>query len=654
MKNICILPLFCALFCAKIAFANVNPAHIFGSHMVLQRDKPIKVWGWADAGEKVTVQWRATKKAAKAGLDGRWEVLFNAEPAGGPYTMTLLGKDTVVFDDVLVGEVWVCSGQSNMEWILADAADAEAEIAAANYPQIRHIKVAHQTSLSPERDIEQADWDVCNPETAGQFSAVAYHFAKKLFEETGIPVGLINSSWGGTHCETWTSRTAVQNNPEFAETAASLPVSSDAFEALILGRINQLVDKFQGPANPGESADGWETATFDDSGWQNIYNPKAWEAQGLEGFDGVVWMRKTITLSEAQAQQPATLQLGVIDDCDSTYVNGQKIGVTCMWNQPRIYPLPAGVLKAGPNVIAVKVIDWGGGGGLYDRDNQVKLLLGADSISLAGTWKARVDRQAIKAQMDPNSMPTLLFNGMISPLLSLGIKGVIWYQGESNAPRAEQYARSFPRLIQDWRAQFNQGDFPFYFVQLASFLPYDYGNLLGSLLGSEWAELRDAQRQTLALPHTGMAVTIDIGDAHDIHPRNKKDVGLRLARQALKYDYGRNIETSGPMYKSMEIKGSRIEISFDHAESGLVAHNKYGYLFGFSVAGADQVFHWAIAYIKDNKVTVYNDEVPNPVAVRYGWVDNPEDANLFNQEGLPAAPFRSDSWKLITADKKFR
>jgi sialate O-acetylesterase len=645
----CWLLFFALLLASASARADVKPANIFGSHMVLQRDLPIKIWGWAGKSESVSIEFHGQKKRATPDQDGKWTVVLESEPAGGPFSLVISGRNTIVFEDVLVGDVWVCSGQSNMEWILKNAVNGDREVAAANFPAIRHLEIPDKTSLQPEKDIAKSTWQVCNPAQAGQFSAVAYFFARKLYEETKIPIGLVNSTWGGTHCETWMSKTTLQNCLEFQEAVASLPQSLPDFEQMERRKLDLLIDKFQGNINRAATADGWESEYWNDADWMPLQAPQLWEEQGLQDFDGVVWLRKSITLTEAQALQPATLLLGTIDDCDSTYLNGQKIGFTCSWDLPRIYPVPAGLLKPGRNVIAVKVIDWGGGGGFYGQERALQLVLGKDSIALAGAWKASADRQSIQTSLGPNTLPTLLFNGMVSPIIPFGIKGVIWYQGESNVPRAAQYARAFPLLITDWRTQWQQGDFPFYFVQLAAYLLPEKNNLMGS----DWAELRDAQRQALALPNTGMVVATDIGDANDIHPRNKQDVGLRLALQALRHDYGKNIEYSGPLYRSMQVNGREIELSFDHAGSGLVAKNKYGYLFGFAIAGADQQFKWAKATIKGDKVVVFSEEVPNPVAVRFGWLDNPEETNLFNREGLPASPFRTDNWKLITEGVRF-
>lgn len=429
-----------------------------------------------------------------------------------------------------------------------------------------------------------------------------------------------------------------------------MPTSSAEKEAQFWKRSAQQLADFQGLTPAKESQAGWESENWDDNNWKAIQTDKIWEEQGLSDFDGVVWYRKTFMLTAEQAAQAGSLMLGTIDDSDTTFINGVKIGSTGSWNTARKYKLPLGILKPGKNTIAVKVLDTGGGGGFYGPESALKIAFEQDSLSLAGGWKVRATQPSGAFMLDPNSQATLLFNAMIHPLIPFGIKGAIWYQGESNVSRAAQYARSFPAMIQDWRSQWQQGDFPFYFVQLASFLLPEKN----TLSKSTWAELRNAQLQTLALPHTGMAVATDIGDAKDIHPRNKQDVGLRLALHALKSDYSKNVVNSGPVYRSMAKNGREIELSFDYVGGGLVAKNKYGYLFGFSIAGADQVFKWAKAEIRGDKVVVYSESVPDPVAVRFGWIDNPEETNFFNAEGLPASPFRTDNWRLSTEEVRFK
>ncbi|HVW62022.1 MAG TPA: sialate O-acetylesterase, partial [Puia sp.] len=396
---------------------------------------------------------------------------------------------------------------------------------------------------------------------------------------------------------------------------------------------------------------GYASAGLDDGKWPHMKVPGTWEnaGLGLDGLDGVVWFRKTIDISDADAGKAAVLDLGPVDDADETYVNGVKVGAISSYTEPRHYTIPAGVLKAGRNVIAVRVLDTGGGGGMHGLPEEMKLSIAGHELPLAGDWSFRVADITMDVAMGPNSAPTLLFNAMVNPLIPYTIRGAIWYQGETNAGRAYQYRKAFPLMITDWRSRWKEGDFPFYFVQLSSW----NANNGNSQRGSTWAELREAQAMTLSLPNTGMAVTTDIGNATNIHPKDKQDVGKRLAYIALNNVYGQTMEYSGPVYRSMRKEGNKIILQFDHTGSGLSTPDPYLYLRGFEVAGGDHQWHYAKASIEGNTVEVWQSGVANPVAVRYGWSDYAGEANLFNKEGLPAAPFRTDQWKGVTEEVKY-
>jgi len=635
-----------------LTHGKIRLPQIISDNMVLQQNKPIKVWGWADPGEKVTVLFKSQTKSIKADKSGKWIVVLASEKAGGPFQLTIKGKNTITLNSILIGEVWVCSGQSNMEWTVRNSKNAEEEIRNGNYPQIRQFLVQKHVSSKPEQDVKGGDWKVCSPETVSDFTAVGYFFARDLFNELNVPIGLINTSWGGTHSETWTSREAFEQSEEFKSMIASMPVLD--LDALAKQRREAQLKKLKEmnvSLTPADAAN-WNAPTYDDSQWHSLKAPGLWEQQGLDDVDGTVWYRKTVNVSGEDAGKEAVLELGMIDDSDETFINGKKIGQTInRYNENRRYNVPAGVLNEGSNLIAVKIEDTGGGGGIYGDREYLKLTTDSHSvIRLDGEWQFNIEELSSNtASIGPNAYPTLLFNAMVNPILNYSIAGVIWYQGESNAGRAYQYRKAFPLMIQDWRNHWKQGDFPFYFVQLASF-DADHGT---SESGSTWAELREAQTMTLALPHTGMAVTSDIGEANDIHPRNKQDVGKRLGAIALNKVYGRSNVSAGPGYKGMNVEGQKIRVSFTDVGSGLVVKDKYGYLKGFELAGADQKFRYAKAWLEGNDVVVSCDEVLNPVAVRFAWADNPEDANLFNKEGFPASPFRSDSWPGITVDKKF-
>ena len=623
--------------------------------MVLQRDKPIAVWGWASPGEKVTVHFNGQTKTVRTDKQGQWSLRLDPMSAGGPYQMTVNGgKSDKTFTNVMIGEVWICSGQSNMEMPIAGWGkinNYRQEIADANFDAIRQIKVPNTVALIPQTDIPNGEWKVCSPQTAGDFSATAYFFARELYQKLHIPIGLINTSWGGTMVETWTSRGAFEQSDEFRGMIGTMKSGSD-IKKLGEEKKDELTKKIvalQGSMTGDETQ--YASTGLDDAHWEKMKLPGQWEqaGMGLEDLDGIVWFRKVIDISAAEAGQAAVLDVGKIDDADETYVNGVKVGATTNYTTHRQYMIPAGVLKAGRNVIAVRVEDTGGNGGIYGEPGELKCTIGVREISLAGDWSFRVARIVMNTAMGPNSAPTLLFNAMINPLIPYTIRGAIWYQGEANAGRAYQYRKAFPLMITDWRQHWKEGDFPFYFVQLASWNA-DNGN---SQRGSTWAELREAQAMTLSLPNTGMAVTTDIGNSIDIHPKDKQDVGKRLAFIALNNLYGQTMEYSGPVYQSMQVDGQKVILHFSHTGSGLSTPDKYGYLRGFEVAGSDHVWHYAKAGIQGDKVVVWSDVVTSPVAVRYGWMDDALEDNLFNKEGLPAPPFRTDEWKGVTEDVKY-
>ncbi len=626
--------------------AQVKPSLLFSDHMVIQRNVEVPVWGTAKKREKVTLTFNGADVKTRADKQGKWMAKLPPTPAGGPYELTIEGrKNTVTITDILVGEVWVCSGQSNMEWTVSNSNNAEEAIAKADDTQIRHFKVGRNIANIPQEQVPGGEWEVCSPETAGDFTAVGYYFAKELREKLDVPIGLLNTSWGGTNIETWTSAEAISTIPAFTETANELnglnlqEVFKKKQEELAQ-KIGELPEKDMGMQN-GKAV--WAAFDYDDSDWKTIEVPDLWEQKGLPGLDGVVWLRKTVELSEQEADRLTQLYLQKIDDNDITWINGKKVGETKGYNTDRIYDIEEGLLKAGENIITVRVEDTGGGGGIYGNPELIKLLGYTVNVPLAGEWKFKIGEGKASVSQSPNSFPSLLFNAMLNPILPYAMKGVIWYQGESNAGRAYAYRELFPLMIKDWRKHWGQGDFPFLWVQLANFK-----QAVDQPAGSDWAELREAQSMTLSLPNTGEAVIIDIGEADDIHPRNKQDVGYRLSLAARKVAYGEDIVYSGPTYKAMEVKGNKVHIQFDHIGSGLMAKDKYGYVNGFAVAGADKKFYWAKATIEDDEVILYADEVAKPVAVRYGWADNPDDLNLYNQEGLPANPFRTDDWKGVT------
>ena len=558
-KSVLVLAILFSIF----SNANVRMPLLFSDGMVLQRNKPIPVWGWADANEKVEVRFNKQIKTITADKNGKWMLNLDSEKAGGPFELTILGKNKMVIKDVLVGEVWICSGQSNMEFQMSKTMNAKAEIEDSNYPMIRHFGVAQDLSGTPKEDLKAGKWTVCNKENLPDFTAVGFFFAKKIYAELKIPIGIINTSWGGTCVETWTSRKAFEKSPEFRDRIAAIPaVDMEAIFETYKKSVLDNLKRVQGFDVTMTNENQFKEPNFDDKNWPEIKVPSLWENQQIGNIDGIVWMRKTIILTEEQAQKEAVLHLSKVDDEDETYVNGVKIGTNNLWDATRIYKIPAGVLKEGKNVIAVRISDYTGGGGIYGDAADLKIDFKDSNIPLEGLWKFNVVK--VKIEISPNSYPSLLFNAMVNPLIAYAFQGVLWYQGEANVSRAKQYKIAFPLMINDWRTQWKQGDFPFYFVQLSTFDEYG-GN---SEKGSRWAELREAQTETLKLPNTGMAVTTDIGNAKDIHPTNKQDVGKRLAAIALNNVYGKKMVYSGPIFKSQEVKGNLIVLSFDNIGSG--------------------------------------------------------------------------------------
>ncbi|MGG9963477.1 sialate O-acetylesterase [Ferruginibacter sp. SUN106] len=654
MKKIAALLLLSIFVCS--AFATVTLPKIFGDNMVLQRNKPISIWGWANAGEKIMVQFNQQQKSVVTDKMGKWQLLLQPENAGGPYQLTVTGKNKISLQNILVGEVWICSGQSNMEMPIAGWGkinNYESEIANADYAFIRHFKVPNTVSATLKEDITGGEWKVCSPATAGDFSATAYFFARELYKQLKVPIGLINSSWGGTQSEAWTSKEGFAQSTEFKDISAALEKGD--MGTLIKQKSEAVmanIKKAQGGLENTAGTADWKNSNFDDSKWWPMKLPGAWEENGFPGLDGVAWFRKTIDISEADAGKAAVLELAKVDDIDETYVNGVKVGSIDKWDELRKYNIAAGILKAGKNVIAVKVTDQQGGGGIYGDAATMKLTIDKTVLPLAGEWLFRVESVASTGtggSVGPNDFPCILFNAMINPLLPYTIKGAIWYQGETNAGRAYQYRTAFPLMINDWRQHFKQGDFPFLFVQLSTF-----GTAAAnSNNGSNWAELREAQAMTLSLPNTGMAVTTDIGNPLDIHPKNKQDVGKRLAAIALHDVYAQAGEYTGPVYQSMKTNGSQVELSFTHTGGGWLVKDKYGYIKGFEIAGADKKFYFAKAMIKNDKVIVFSDNVLQPVAVRYNWCDDASEGNLFNTNSFPAAPFRTDNWDGVTIKNKY-
>ncbi len=636
-----------AVFFQEVCQAQVSLPKMFGDNMVLQRELKIPVWGISSPGATIIAELGSKKATTKADQVGEWMIHLPKFKAGGPYTLKIYEKgksdEAIVLNGILIGDVWLASGQSNMEWQVQQAKDADKEIASASFPQVRFIMVNHSNQVKPQTDISTNGWKVCDSTSVKELSAVACFFARKIHADQNVPVGIIQSTWGGTRIEPWTSREMLLTSPITKEKTLSADTLHYNREDIIRDSLIQ-VRFWEIVYNPQNNADKIFTAPdYDDSGWTEIEMPKVLKDFGIGDYDGMVWMRKKISLPESYTGKDLTINLGHPEMNYSLYFNGSEICKNQWYsNATHSYTIPAALVQSGENTIAVRIAMLWTGGGL-NPGNDIYITDGSTEITLAGTWLYEKDLEPQIPKLPGNQeYPTVLFNSMINPLIPYGIKGFIWYQGESNAEEAYNYRELFPMLIKDWRNHWQQGKLPFIYVQLANYmeqkpLPAE----------SEWAELREAQAMALSLPNTGMACAIDIGDAGTIHPLNKQEVGRRLALIANKTVYKQDgIIISGPMYKSYQKEGNRIRIRFSSIGAGLSARDGKE-VTGFAIAGDDKQFHWAKAVIEDNEVVVYCDEVENPVAVRYAWADNPE-CNLINSEGLPAVPFRTDDWKGIT------
>lgn len=628
----------------SICHAQISLPKVFGDNMVLQRDVKIPVWGNATPGTTIIAELGSVRATAIADEKGKWMVRFPEFKAGGPYTLKLsqsgIADSPIVLSNILIGDVWVASGQSNMEWQVQQSQDANNEISKALFPQIRFLFVEHDKKLTPQTDIS-GTWKVCDTTNVKQFSAVAYFFARKIHLDQNVPIGVIQSTWGGTPVDSWTSRDMLLSSP----ITRSKVLANDTLtpQHFVQGISNEkrfwdIVYRVQNNADQLVPA-----SEYDDSDWSTVEMPRLIRDFGIGGFVGIMWMRKSITLPETFAGKELTLALGHPEMNYSLYFNGNEICKT-IWNAnpKQSYTIPANMVKGGKNTISLRIAMLWGGGGLNPPAENIFITDGESKVSLAGQWLYKKDIEPTMPKVhNYHYYPTVLYNAMINPLIPYGIKGFIWYQGEADDSIGYNYRKTFPMMITDWRQRWGQGNLPFLYVQLANFKKEQ-----SEPSESMWAELRESQTMTLSQPNTGMACTIDIGDADNIHPSNKQEVGRRLALCAEKLVYKQNIIASGPLYKSYRKEGNKISISFTVTGDGLTTLDGRE-VTGFAIAGGDKKFYWAKADIVGKEVIVYSDKVPNPEAVRYAWADNPV-CNLINSEGLPAIPFRTDSWKGIT------
>jgi len=640
------LPCLLALVSASSALA-ADPAPLpllsplFGEHMLLQRNQPNRLWGWAAPGTEIKISLSDHHAAATAARDGRWQAQIDPPPAGGPYRFTLDGPQHLEFRDVLVGDVWLCGGQSNLAFGLADSRDGADAVKNSAADAIRLFRVAQQAGYTPV-PVPRGEWQRCEPAAftrPGGFSAVAYFFGKKIHAEIGVPIGLIQDAVGGSPAESWMSAASLEKFPGFAAGLAEIERLKSRGAPVYGNFVMHWFDEFDRGV-----AGHWSDAALDDHDWKPVSLHDGFAQLDVPETPAVVWFRRELELPGTLPAGPAKLLLGVVEKMDTAWVNGRWIGASAWVENPRAYTLPDGVLRPGKNQIALRVLKTARDGGFRSPTDALKLTLGdGTALPLEGEWRAALSVDARPPHPLPlgyenwPTMPTVLSLGMLQPVAPLALAGAIWYQGEANFTRAQQYRTLLPAMIADWRTLFGRPDLPFYLVSLPAFMARrDQPGTDG------WTELREAQALAArTVPHTALAITVDTGDANNIHPTDKQPVGERLALLALKHTYGRDVVCDGPTFTRAEKFSSALRLHFDHTAGGLIVRGEK--LGEFSVAGADHVWHWAEAKIEHDTIVVSSPEVPEPIAARYAWQANPL-ATLFNAAGLPAAPFRTDDW----------
>jgi sialate O-acetylesterase len=619
--------------------AQIRLPQIIGDGMVLQREQNVRIWGWASAGEEIALNFRGYQFHTTADGQGNWILILPPQAAGGPYDLIISGNNEIIVRNVLFGDVWLCAGQSNMVLPMERVKERyPEEIANAHCPEIRNYFIPTATNLrEAQKDLPAGSWKSANPQDVLTFGAVAYFFALEIYEKYHVPIGLINASVGGTPIEAWISEAGLRDFPDLLDIVRQNKDTAYVNQTVRKSRANFAVRKEtdKGLLEPVK----WYDPAYVPKGWKNINIPGYWEDQGLKDLNGVVWYRKEIDVPDSMTDIPAKLFMGRIVDADHLYVNGELVGNITYQYPPRRYNLEAGILKPGKNTIVIRVMNMNGKGG-FVPDKPYYLTANGQDIDLKGDWEYKVGDvfkpvANREAGFSFQNQPASLFNAMVAPLRNQAIKGILWYQGETNAGNPGPYYDLLPALINDWRQQWDNERLPFLYVQLANFMDRDF-----LPVESSWAELRDAQLNALSVPNTAMAVAIDLGEWNDIHPLNKKEVGHRLALGARHLSYGEEeLVYSGPIYRSHTISGDKVIIQFDHTGSGLVSIDDEP-LSQFAVAGANKQFEWADARIVNGAVEVSSKLIPNPVYVRYAWSNNPDGANLYNKEGLPASPFQ--------------
>lgn len=636
-----LLLVLCSFIIAGSLIAQVRLPGILKDSMILQRDQPVKIWGLATPGEKITISFQKRRYRTRASNAGNWQIVLPATPAGGPYEIGIRASNQITLKDVLFGDVFLCSGQSNMvhQMNIHDVTYAP-DIASANYPQIRQFLVPYATSLTgPDSNINAGHWQPAVGESVRPFSAVAFFFAQSLYQRYNVPIGIINASVGGSPIQSWISEEALQSFPEI-----HLLLTKNKDTASIYQYNRNVTD--QRLAQPLAADKGmldeikWFDPGYHPVGWRPIMVPGYWEDQGLAGLDGIIWFRKEIDVPASIAKNASRIFLGRIVDADELYINGQKIAETSYQYPQRRYHIPAGTLKPGKNMLTIRVTNYQGKGG-FVPDKPYLLFSGKDSIGLKGVWQYKCGavfdpNRAMPVPISIQNQPSALFNGMIAALNNYAIRGICWYQGEADTFQPKIYADLQKTQIRDWRRHWQNPELPFILVQLPGFMDFQYWPA-----ESNWAALRESQATALQLPNTGMAIAIDLGEWNDIHPDNKKDVGVRLAKVARSIVYHEKINYRGPVMQSVQENGRELVVEFSNCEGGLISSD--GQPPGsFAIAGIDKKFRPAQTRIEGNKVILWHDQILSPKFVRYAWADNPPLPNLYNLDRLPAEPFRND------------
>ncbi|NLP58547.1 sialate O-acetylesterase [Lutibacter sp. B1] len=621
-------------------FSQIKLPKLISDGVIFQRDTDFKIWGWASPNETVEITFKNNSYKTNADVNGDWTLILPKQEAGGPYEMIFKASNEIKVKNILFGDVWVCSGQSNMELTMDRVKEKYNQIIKnSENSKIRQFLVPDNYDFKTESiDLKSGSWTSANPQSILNFSAVAYFFAKEIYEKYHVPIGLINTSLGGSPIEAWMSEDALIKFPDAYNEAQKFK-NDELIKQIQLSDKKRSDDWYSELNNKDKGISNtqllWNQPTTNDDDWEEMEIPGYWSNQSIGNVNGVVWFRKEINVSKSMVGKSAKLSLGRIVDQDYAYINGEFVGTTSYQYPPRKYEVKSGILKEGKNNITVRVINNAGNGG-FVLDKPYYLAVENDTIDLKGSWKYKLGAtmQPLESQTFIRWKPTGLYNAMISPLLKFSIKGVLWYQGESNTWNPNKYAEMFPLMVKDWRKRWNQGDFPFIYVQLANFMEEK-----NTPSESNWAAFRQVQLESLSVPNTGMAVIIDLGEWNDIHPLNKEDVGKRLSLQARKIAYGENeLYASSPSPKNTKFKQNKVIIKFKNTGSGLVT-KKGENLNCFSISNDGKNFVWAKAKIKGNNVIVWNKEIKKPTVVRYAWADNPSKANLFTKDGLPASPF---------------